>query len=378
MNKTEVPSFQSKKIKQSDFPIFFNKLLELEYSIVGSKVTDNVIIYDEIKSVDELPIGTRDVQKNGKYFLEKNETKTLFNYVVGPQSLKKFFFPPNHLIFSAQKNGNNIEIKPNNSKPKKIAFLGIRACDIKSLEIQDKIFLETDPHYKVLRKNSLIIAVNCSTSKDNCFCTSMNCAPKALNGFDISLTEIIENNEHYFCVEIGSKNGEKIISKCNFEKATEKEVEKSNMILKNVAEKIKRKLNTQNLKEKLYNNFENEVWDKVAERCLACANCTMVCPTCFCSTVEDVTDLTGNNAERWRKWDSCFTLEHSYIHGGSIRSSTKSRYRQWATHKFGYWIDQFGTSGCVGCGRCITWCPVGIDVTEELTKIISSQKKEIQ
>lgn len=85
--------------------------------------------------------------------------------------------------------------------------------------------------------------------------------------------------------------------------------------------------------------------------------------------IEDVTDLTGQQAERKRKWDSCFTLDFSYIHGGSIRPSVYSRYRQWLTHKFASWQDQFGTSGCVGCGRCITWCPVGIDVTEEITAI---------
>jgi Fe-S oxidoreductase len=95
----------------------------------------------------------------------------------------------------------------------------------------------------------------------------------------------------------------------------------------------------------------------------------MVCPTCFCTTVEDVSDVTGDHAERWRRWDSCFTLGFSYIHGGSIRNSGKARYRQWMTHKLASWIDQFGTSGCVGCGRCITWCPVGIDITEEARAI---------
>ena len=130
-----------------------------------------------------------------------------------------------------------------------------------------------------------------------------------------------------------------------------------------------RNIDTTGIKELLYQNFEHPRWDNVAGRCLTCANCTMVCPTCFCTTVEDVTDVTGDHAERWRRWDSCFTQSFSYIHGGSVRTSAKSRYRQWMTHKLASWIDQFGSSGCVGCGRCITWCPVGIDITEEVRAI---------
>jgi Fe-S-cluster-containing hydrogenase component 2 len=118
-------------------------------------------------------------------------------------------------------------------------------------------------------------------------------------------------------------------------------------------------MDTTGIQQLLADNLEHPRWDDVASRCLTCANCTLVCPTCFCHGVEDTTDLTGDHAERWRHWDSCFTLDYSYVHGGTVRSSTRSRYRQWMTHKLGTWFDQYGTSGCVGCGRCTTWCPVG-------------------
>jgi ferredoxin len=130
-----------------------------------------------------------------------------------------------------------------------------------------------------------------------------------------------------------------------------------------------RAVRTEGIRELLAATLDHPRWDDVASRCLTCTNCTLVCPTCFCSTVEDVTDLTGRTAERWRRWDSCFTLGHSYLHGGSVRSTARDRYRQWLTHKLGTWIDQFGHSGCVGCGRCITWCPVGIDITEEVAAL---------
>jgi sulfhydrogenase subunit beta (sulfur reductase) len=132
-----------------------------------------------------------------------------------------------------------------------------------------------------------------------------------------------------------------------------------------------RYLETEGLASLLKSSPDHPRWDDVARRCLNCANCTLVCPTCFCTTVEDTTDLSGQHAERWRLWDSCFTLGFSYIHGGSVRSSAKSRYRQWLTHKLSNWHDQFDTPGCVGCGRCISWCPAGIDLTEEARALAS-------
>ena len=156
--------------------------------------------------------------------------------------------------------------------------------------------------------------------------------------------------------------------------ANEKEKCTADSIVKKTSEQMGRFIDTTNIKDLFYRNYEHPQWNNVTERCLNCANCTMVCPTCFCTTVEDVTDLTGEHAERWRKWDSCFTMDFSYIHGGSVRSSTQSRYRQWITHKLATWIDQFGTSGCVGCGRCITWCPVAIDITEEVGEIRKNEQ----
>jgi Fe-S oxidoreductase len=140
----------------------------------------------------------------------------------------------------------------------------------------------------------------------------------------------------------------------------------ADQLVSEAAKKMGRAMNTAGIKELLYKQIDHSRWEEVASRCLTCANCTMVCPTCFCTTVEDVSDVTGEHAERWRKWDSCFNLNFSYIFGGSLRRTVKGRYRQWMTHKLASWIDQFGVSGCVGCGRCITWCPVGIDITEEV------------
>jgi len=186
------------------------------------------------------------------------------------------------------------------------------------------------------------------------------------------LTEVLEDNRHYFVVESGTKKGEKIIAGLAVRPAKENEVAEAENRIAQAAKNMGRKLNTEGIRDLLVENHDHSRWDEVASRCLSCANCTMVCPTCFCSTVEDVTDITGEHAERWQKQDSCFTLDFSYLHGGSVRASTRSQYRQWLTHKLATWIDQFDESGCTGCGRCITWCPVAIDLTEEVEAIRQS------
>jgi Fe-S-cluster-containing hydrogenase component 2 len=127
------------------------------------------------------------------------------------------------------------------------------------------------------------------------------------------------------------------------------------------------------LRTLLIDSRESAHWQDVADRCLTCGNCTMVCPTCFCTTTEDTTDLTGQRTERSQRWASCFELDFSYLHGGSVRVSGESRYRQWITHKLSSWHDQFGNSGCVGCGRCIAWCPTGIDITAEVAALAAEQ-----
>jgi ferredoxin len=188
-------------------------------------------------------------------------------------------------------------------------------------------------------------------------------------GFDLALTEVLQGTEHYFTVEVGSEQGAQVMAEVAHRRAGAEEMSMASSVVAKAEREMGRSLDTVGLKDLLYRNYDNPRWQEVSQRCLTCGNCTLVCPTCFCTSVEDTTDLAGSGAERWRSWDSCFTTDFSYIHGGSVRASAPSRYRQWLTHKLASWEDQFGTLGCVGCGRCITWCPVGIDITEEARAI---------
>jgi len=357
-------------IERQDFDTLFKALEGDGYTVIGPTYRDGSIILDQVSSSSQLPRGWTDVQEAASYDTVSTGRETLFEFVVGPNSWKRWLFPPRLRLFAAKKEGKRFDVEaPDESSDGKYAFLGVRSCELHAIAIQDKIFMQgeyADSHYRARREKSLLIAVNCLTPSGTCFCASMETGPRALGGFDLALTEVYEEGRHVFLVETGSARGEEILGKTVHREADEADSALVDRLMGEAARKMYRAMDTTNLQELLNKNFDHPHWDNVARRCLSCANCTLVCPTCFCSTVEDVTDLTGGRAERWRRWDSCFTSDFTKVAGGNVRMSARSRYRQWLTHKLANWIDQFGTRGCVGCGRCITWCPVGIDLTVEV------------
>jgi len=373
-------------LERDDVGALFDALKRRGYSILGPTVRDGAVVYGELSRVDDLPIGWTDEQTNAHYRLKRRDDAALFGYTVGPVSWKRFLFPPVQHLFTRGQSGKSNEllaVKKNTVLPQEVkyAFIGVRACELHAIAIHDNVFLGgpfVDPLYQLKRAGVFVVAVNCTQAGGTCFCASMNTGPRAEAGYDLALTELITGKRHYFLVEIGSDRGAAVMKSVPCKEAAADEMKEAKEACDRAVRQMGRTLQTDGLKELLYQNSEHPRWERVAARCLTCANCTMVCPTCFCSTVEDVTDLAGTQADRVRKWDSCFTLDFSYIHGGSVRSSAKARYRQWMTHKLASWVDQFGTFGCVGCGRCITWCPVGIDITEEVHAIREGQKSEVR
>lgn len=366
-------------LESKHFDPFIKELEKNGFQVVGPTVRDGAIVYDELRSVSDLPAGWADEQEKGTYRLFRRKDNAYFGYAVGPHSWKKFLHPAKIRLFSAERKNQHFEIQPEHNPPLPYAFLGVRPCELAAIRIQDRVFLGgrfQDPIYQSRRKPAFIVAVNCTEPGGTCFCASMQTGPSATNGFDLLLTEIVEAKRHYFVVEIGSERGRKILAAIPHKTAGATDVKIVERLMLQAKKRMKRRMNTAGLKELLYKNYEHPHWEEVAGRCLSCANCTMVCPTCFCTTVEDTTDVSTLHAERWRKWDSCFSTDFSFIYGGNVRQSVKSRYRQWLTHKLAAWVDQFGTSGCVGCGRCITWCPVGIDLTEEVKMLGHNKTKK--
>ena len=345
-------------------------LRERGYAVVGPTVRAGGIVYGDIAATSDLPVGVRDHQDAGTYRLEDRGDDALFGYVVGPQSWKQFLNPPRVSIWSGRRGDDGIEADAPPAPPR-YAFFGVRPCEVAAMQVQDAIYLPVaDTVYGPRRDAGFVVAVNCTEPGGTCFCTSMGTGPGIGEGYDLALTEVIGSEVHHFLIESGSDEGEEVLrSLADARVAQPGEAELASRLVEDAAGRMGREMDTEGLKEVLQANLLNSRWDDVASRCLTCTNCTMACPTCFCSTVEDELSLDGGVAERHRVWDSCFSLDFSYIHGGSLRSSATARYRQWMTHKLASWQDQFGMIGCVGCGRCITWCPVGIDITEEAAAI---------
>ena len=360
-------------IDSTDLHNLMEELIKRGYLLIGPTVRGGAIVLDSIRSVDDLPRGFGDEQQPSRYTLKQRGDDMLFGYVVGPVSWKKFLYPPRLTMFTAARAGKTFTITPGGTDQRpKTAFFGVRPCEVSGILMQDQVFtggVYVDRAYKAARDNAFIVAVNCTVTGGNCFCASMGTGPGATRGFDIALTEMMEGGKHYFVASAGTPHGEEVLGAVPQREAAEGEMRGALEAVKRAAESLTKQMDVRDLPKLLKENFENPRWDDVAKRCLACTNCTMVCPTCFCSTVEDATDLSGMHAQRRRRWDSCFTMDFTKVAGGNIRPSIRARYRQWLTHKLSNWMDQFGTLGCVGCGRCITWCPSGIDITAEVDAI---------
>ncbi len=362
-------------VNREDFDALLGALRRRGFEVVGPVERDGAIVYDTVTRAADLPAGRTDHQEAGRYRLEAGEGAALFGHVVGPHSWKAFLHPARLKLWESHREADGALSfeESDTAEPPRLAFLGVRSCELHAIAMQDRVFLENgfvDSHYQRRRERIFTIAVNCGRAADTCFCASMQTGP-GIDGertpYDLALTELLDESGHRFLMTAGSEVGAEVLAELPSRPSTTEEIDAAESIVARAAASQKRAIpDAASVPGLLLENLDSPRWDEVASRCLACANCTMVCPTCFCTTVEDSTDLTGDHAERWRRWDSCFTLDFTWMPGGSARQSIRSRYRQWLSHKLATWHEQFGSSGCVGCGRCIAWCPVGIDLTEEV------------
>jgi len=334
-------------------------------SVRGPVLDSGVIGHGELESVADLPAGWSDEQEAGSYRLRRRDDQALFAHAVGPHAWQHDLFPARELLWRAERTDAGIRFVPRAEAGRPLALFGVRPCELAALEVLDIVFADPgQPGYLRRRADAFVVVAECGWPASTCFCASVGTGPGATTGFDIALVELLDG-EHRFLARAGSERGAELLAAVPHQSPDDGDVAAAGAVIEAAAARQTRSLEYAGLPELLDRSLESPRWDDVAARCLACANCTLVCPTCFCHTVEDVTDLSGDVAERWRRWDSCFTTNFSYVHGGSIRVSTRSRYRQWLTHKLGTWRKQFAVDGCTGCGRCITWCPVGIDLTAE-------------
>lgn len=349
------------------------------YRVVGPTLRDSAIVLAELDSADELPHGWGVDVAPGSYRVRRRGDDAAFGHSAGPQSWKQFLHPPRQRVWSSDSAGP--EPVP------RYAFLGVRGCDLAAIGVLDRVLAgpeHPDDSYTARRDGIFVVAVNCTEPGGLCFCASMGTGPGCSGPgagprYDLALTERVDGTGQAgalsYLVEIGTAAGAEVLSAVPHRAAEPAERDDAAAAVAVAATRMGRRMPDTDLRGLLMDSRESGHWAEVAQRCLTCGNCTMVCPTCFCSSTEDVTDLTGQHAERWMEWASCFELDFTFVHDGPVRRSGAARYRHWLTHKLSSWHDQFGTSGCVGCGRCIAWCPTGIDITEEMS-VLDRERRE--
>jgi len=359
--------------------VLLDVLGRMGFTVLGPVVRDGAVVPGRLGSVEDLPRGVGDVQEPGSYRLRQRDDEALFGYAADAVSWKSVLFPSRELVWEGRRTEEGFEVdagkRPGRLGDQPYAILGIRSCDLHALAIHDRVLRDrtyADEPYTARRKDAFLVTVDCSDPSGTCFCVSMGTGPRAESGYDLALTELLDGR-HTFVARAGTERGAVVLDRLPSQPVEPPEVREADEVTARARRRMGRTMDTTDIRTLLYDNAEHTRWDDVASRCLSCGNCTMVCPTCFCTSTEDHTSLSGDETEHWRIWDSCFNTDFSFMHGGAVRSSPKSRYRQWMTHKLASWIDQFGTSGCVGCGRCLTWCPVGIDITEEVAAIRADQ-----
>jgi len=359
----------------TQLPSLVAQLMALGYQCLGPAVENGAIVMRELDAPDGLPRGLQAEQAPGRYRLTQDPHQRYFAWANGPQAIKPQAFAPQESLWRVARDAAGklqfAAVLPTVSAQ---AIIGVRACDLAALALQDAHFLHTDrrdPHYAQRREQLFLVAVQCAEPAATCFCASTGDGPTPTVGFDLALAELTDG----FVATAGSAKGEAVLNSLNLAPATPRQIEAAQQQGRAAAAAQTRSLPDRNLRDTLMSQLEHPRWDEVAARCLACGNCTAVCPTCFCHAEMDTPSLDGYASEHGRIWDSCFGEAHGHLHGFNVRPDIRSRYRQWLTHKLATWHDQFGRSGCVGCGRCIAWCPVGIDLTEEVAALTASEAR---
>jgi sulfhydrogenase subunit beta (sulfur reductase) len=304
-----------------------------KYKVIAPQIVDGISQFHPISPDSELvlneSINTRYPPKS--LFLPQSEVMLRYN----PQLNKM----------------ENVEVLPD----QRIIF-GIRPCDANAITLLDTVFDTEeyrDPYWTAHRSSSTIIGLGCNKPQSTCFCTTVGYGPFNHDGMDALMTEIDDN---YF-IEVFSEKGETLFSELPF--ASEEEQEKVKRHQTQVAESMTIAFETENLKHTLDNLFESNFWGEIAESCLGCGVCTFLCPTCFCF---DIVDEVQRN-KRVRNWDTCmFRIYSQEASGHNPRPTQAERTRQRLMHKYSYWLDHIGKIGCTGCGRCVRYCPVGLDI----------------
>ena len=285
------------------------------------------------------------------------------------RSPKDFFFPQTENLMEFKTSGKYIEILDTTSESEDFVIFGVRACDVKSFDVLDRVFLSepVDSYYASRREHGVIVSVACTKPSETCFCKTFGIDPAEPAG-DVTVWKT--ETDLYF--KANTDKGQALMTKLEAltEDATDEAVNQQK-------EKISAIMNKLPLKDlttdafgggKTQKFFNAPQWDELSQACLGCGTCTFVCPTCQCYDIKDFN--TGNGVIRYRCWDSCMYSEFTRMAHGNNRLTQKERFRQRFMHKLVYYPENNdGMFSCVGCGRCISKCPISMNIVKVMKKI---------
>jgi ferredoxin len=330
-------------IKKDKLPKWSHELSD--YTIFAPHREDDVVIFKEVKNVN----------------------KVVLHYANSVKPPKELFFPQTQELFKYKKTPE-MKVSESEIPSEKVLMFGVRPCDARSFLIMDKLFYwDYEDHlYKQARDNTVIIGLACTSPHYNCFCTSVGGKPYSNDGLDVLMTDL---GDRYY-VEFLTKKGEDVIRKPDdlFSEPTDKDRKKRDEIWKKAESEVTKNVEVESVHDKLGELFESKYWDKKSQTCVGCGICTFLCPTCHCFDITD--EDCGSCGKRIRTWDTCMIPEYTvHASGYNPRPGKKNRLKNRVFHKFRYFPDRFDAIACVGCGRCISKCPVGIDIVETLEEV---------
>ena len=305
-----------------------------------------------------------DNENSGASFKEYTSGMKLTEQLNTVRSAKDFFFPQTENLFDIKMQGKKIEIIDTRKESEDFVIFGVRACDARSFTILDKVFLSdpVDTYYQNRREHGTIITLACNRPEETCFCSAFGIDASNPGG-DISAWKVGE--QMYFSAN--TDRGESLLSSVSsvLEEGDEKPVEQEKESIKNIISNLPLgSLDFDSIKEQeLLELFNSPKWAELSESCLGCGTCTFVCPTCQCYDIREFD--TGSEVKRFRCWDSCMYSDFTKMAHGNPRVSQLERFRQRFMHKLVYFPENNGGEfGCVGCGRCLSKCPISMNIVK--------------
>ncbi len=326
------------------------------------------LVFEEITKYMKLylPVDQKDGSAAYKEWQDGITWSDSLNTVRSP---KDFFFPQMEDLMKFKTEGKNIEVIDTRCETEDFVIFGVRACDVKSFEILDRVFLAepVDSYYASRREKCVIVSTACARPSETCFCKTFGLAPEDPDG-DVTTWK----TESELFLKANTKKGEELLEKIS--RLTQECDESAVLEQKEKISAIMEKLPLKDLNTDAFGGgktdefFNSPAWDELSAACLGCGTCTFVCPTCQCYDIKDFN--TGNGVIRFRCWDSCMYSDFTKMAHGNNRLTQKERFRQRFMHKLVYYPENNdGILGCVGCGRCLSKCPISMNIVKVMKKI---------